>query len=1238
MSLRPCLLALGIHPALVARITGDTMSTPASDFYYLSFSEMEIHEATSILYVWMGLTPPAAPARNRQIGSPKSLTSEKFRLMITRLNQKVSAARNEITSRSSLDEILAFHNLYTKAVALQLIWGVGGRGDRIGSLTFERVFASEYYMAFADRRVDRYSRQRIVPSTDCLTATRKHYLEHLRSLSGKMKHAGKSSEFVATLPSGQRPHKCAFTIFEKTSMGWEPRELRRRDLAELAAELGASDLNIARHFWFSALVRAQTAQVAIEALLGHHINGAEAFGFASGVSVREVCAYLQPILQSFQEALGFKPLVGCGRTADRFLKFPELSARSTLPLLPSMLLKRKLQIQDFLVPEVPNYDQDPPSNNKTLVAHSQLIRLKRQYLTCDSVRRYPAGALLFCLISMTAVLTEDEQKALFAHALGAGLVAIDQLVVVEASNGTRPVVQRLMDRHTTAAADLVRALHPTGQIPWSVGQKQLHLLLQELDPAWPSKTSADSAKFLSRLASHWAAIEIPPGALFVALHKAPFIPAADLARLHFKRPCLATQNPSLQNVHRASRSQGDFSDVLAILNHWGDKDLPLGEDLRRRKGCISALWAYLELNHPDEGKRLFIDLLIADLSPGAPYRNLSPSTLPEYAKGYACFFAAVQDLGTPELDPDTLLGVYLQMGGSRDFRESCAARWQMLHICAFLNSRGYHVPAGFLEGKGKKTPALPRLPVYTSHRECDAARITMEQSFAGKEATYAFAGARLQLQRTVPLRISEVRFAKPENLDGRNQLLHITSTGHNHLKSIHSRGTGILGKSLSDELMELQRRRMAIKIDADILLFADAHLEKPYAAFDAVSATIKSTLLLQTGRPEFREHDLRAAATTDVAFNVTDVLDRLCKGLLTSTIPATASQLTAMHVRFAKASRLARHASPLTTLRYYMVSSTLELGVHCILADAGLPIGGAYAAAVSGKKPQTIYAASHRVRKRPKSTLTPGVSAVEAVFEAGWRTALSRLPSISLGEYPPPDGPPTESVHSSARLTQAVLLTALGVPAQAAGDAAEVALTLVERAAAELARRATELNVKLAMQGKEPPKGIPDETLRLLLAFTPKCAKWIVRNRPILHNVSLALLGSLDKTGSKLTLRSEQQLVKLLPILGTMREMGLQPVFRPGVGIFIGQLPGLDTALRESPVHVHSANTRMPCFGTVGFLLQDQSTDPESCAPRPRALSPARSKPHISPEKASPRSYGLAGQLAIAGLLVGLTA
>lgn len=361
LSLRPCLLDLGIHPALVSRITGDTMTTPASDHYYLSFSEMQIHEAMVIFCRWAELTPPDMPIRDRVIGTPKAISKQEFKTAIKKMNQKVFLARAKLTPKSGIQNIIEFHNLYTSSVALQIIWGTGGRGDRIHSLTMERLFSADDYLAFSDRRVDRYSRQRIVPSTSVLTASRRHYLEHLRSIAASLERASqKSSLYVTQIVAGTRLHKSAFPIFVETPEGWIPRALTRKDLVALAEEMGIKDLNAPRHFWFSELVENLVSQVAIECLLGHHMNGAEAFGFSSGISVKELCNYLRPILEGVHEDLHFEPLIGRGRQANRYLELPHFVVKGNLRPLPSVLLKRKLEVQDFLIPEVAMYEQDPP--------------------------------------------------------------------------------------------------------------------------------------------------------------------------------------------------------------------------------------------------------------------------------------------------------------------------------------------------------------------------------------------------------------------------------------------------------------------------------------------------------------------------------------------------------------------------------------------------------------------------------------------------------------------------------------------------------------------------------------------------------------------------------------------------------------------------------------------------------------------------------------------------------------
>src|SRR6185369_6114663 len=94
-SLRPCLLSLGFHPALVARVSGDVSTVPPSDFYYLSFSDGSVHLVEYSFWRWAGLTPPDAPQKpDRRVGTPRAITADQFSIAIKKLRQRVRQACN----------------------------------------------------------------------------------------------------------------------------------------------------------------------------------------------------------------------------------------------------------------------------------------------------------------------------------------------------------------------------------------------------------------------------------------------------------------------------------------------------------------------------------------------------------------------------------------------------------------------------------------------------------------------------------------------------------------------------------------------------------------------------------------------------------------------------------------------------------------------------------------------------------------------------------------------------------------------------------------------------------------------------------------------------------------------------------------------------------------------------------------------------------------------------------------
>jgi hypothetical protein len=1237
LSLRPCLLHLGVHPALVARVTGDTMTTPASDHYYLSFLESQVHGAVWFFCRWAGLTAPETPARDRRIGTPKALSTREFRELMTKLNQLVLTARNRVTPRSTIAEIVYFHNLYTMAIARQIIWSVGGRGDLIFGLTFERIFANESFFAIGDRRVDRYSSQRICPSTKVVTQSRQHYLEHLRSLADSLTLAfERSAKFTLQLSQGFRPHAPAFHIYEATANGWTPRPLERGDLAAFALDLGVRDLNTARHYWFSMLVEKNVAQVAIEALLGHHITGAEPFGFGSGVSVREVCNYLRPILDDIQKDLGFTALQGRGRRAARFQTLPELVTEVKLKPLPNVLLQRKMDVQDFLVPEVAMYAQDAPSSAQTLVAHEHLARLKHAFLSSSASGKSPVGALLFCLIAEELVLTPVEQVALLHAALTIGVWTIGKLTVLEATDGTRPVAQRLASDHTLAAIHLARHRVDWDESTFAMAAKQLHQLLKTLDPQWQATSPNESLQLLSKTAGHWSAVEIAPRALFGVYHKAPFIPAEHLARLHFQRACAEkSAQPPTSSPRRSHNLNAGFASVIEILNHWGDCDLPLGEKaVARRNGCTAALAARRQHSSVDEPERLLIDLLIADLSANAPFHQLSPTVLPEYGRGYAIFFKYVRREGSVQLDPETLLEAYAEMGGDEDFTRSCPARWHMLHICAFLSTLGVWVPLGFLTTRGKKTPALPRSPVYTNRAEIGAARAMIDRGFAAHGGTYSFAGTRLALQREVPLRISEPRYSCLLDIDTRAGLFHVTTTGHAHLKSAHSRGSVPLSEPLRKELTELWQRRQRIAIGVKSLLFCDSHLESTYAAFDATTDAIRDAIAQITGCDEFRHHDLRAAAATDVAFDVEATLARLCTGGALADRQLSGDDLTKLHIRFAWSSRLARHASILTTLRYYICSGPLELRDQLDRAGQGQSIGGAYLAAHLGINAQALYARAHRTRRSGKLNAGNAESALQVTFQELLSDARKGLPTPALAPQDCASSPSGPLRPKAARLVEAGLLNLCGTAAEEAGDALLLPKATVEAVARLAQSQAQEMGVQLQWSDLRSPllSSAHGGSRYFLAQLVGRYASWLCTSEPLLKRMTVSLLNCIDRSGSKLTMRTERQLLDLLPALTALRKTGFRVVLRFGASFDLNKFQTIEAALRTSALEREPVNSKKSTLATVAFLV-----DPDRrTVPSEKPASTNDTTLLAVPAKAAARSYGRAGRLVVAGLILGI--
>lgn len=1231
-SLTPLLIELGIHPALVARVTGDTNVTPPADHYYLSFDEHVVHDAVQRFCIWAQLTPPPRPPKNRVIGSPKALAGDQMKCLMGELNQMVLRARNFITTRSPIKDVIDFHNLYTSAVVLQIIWALGARGTRISRLTFERIFGSDDYIAISDRRVDRYSRQRICPSTPPLLSSRQNYLEHLRALAKRIHpHLPQEASELTRQATGLLPHRSPFHVFTATHSGWFRRELNRHDLTDLLIKLGentgirltAEDLNASRHFWHTALVSRGVAQVAVESLLGHHIVGSEPFGFGSGVSVREVCDYLRPILTDLQDELEIRALVGLGRRSGRYLVLPELATPHNLRVLPSVLLKQKLSEQELVIPDLLIREQDPPSTSKTPLSHGAMRRLHSSYKNSKILPEYPCGAALFGLVCFDLTLSRPEQEALFLGGMTGGIWRIGEMCVVEAWHEDRPVGQRILADETQLAfftAHRTTTPAQRGRLVFSRAIDELHLLLRHLDPHWPGKDAQSSLRLLSLLASHWAAIEISPGTLFGVFHKAPFIPAADLARLHFDRPRIIEKPLCNRPAPRRQRDEG-FRAPMDIVRDWADKDRPLGESVTRGAGCAADLRQHLMLGNLDLSERLFTGLLVADLSDNPPYKKLDISTLSAYAQKYREFFKLVRNENCADLEPDDFLTAFKKMGGEGNIQESAAPRWALLHICAFLSQHGYWVPNALTESPATKVPRPARIPIYTSALEVRRAALDLSNEFDTAGGTYSFAPARMNLQRYLPLRHAEVRYLRPQDLDCAHGMLHITTSGHNHLKTEWSRGSIPIPAVLAPELESVKSRRTAIYSGVESLAFADAHLARPFAGFDKVSDSIRDSLVRRTGCPSLREHDLRAAAITDLCFDVEGEIDCIAGGAARLPSPAVlgANDLNLRFSRFALASRHARHASVLTTLRYYNCSGMLDLHSQVKRALVNRLPSGIHVAALLNVSEQSVYASNHRARKAHGNESTDA-SVLKQKLEAFRLNCLDKFPTPPLqgpvaGTGPARDLTPRQG--SARRFYHACLLTCTGLTAKAAADALQIdelpVSTAICRAQQFLsAHGAGHLTKDTHSMLRSQLMGSSDKSS--LEIFIDSFTLWLSHIPPVLNATALPLGLSIRASASTLNVSTADHLQALLPLLSSLSPLGVRVAFRAARGVLVSQHPGLGKQLEDASVTLHPSRSRVAKFGLISFAL-----------------------PGATPiEKVSPRTIGTLGRIVLTGLLVSL--
>lgn len=1222
LSWRQVLLELRVHPAVIVRITGDVMTTPIVDEFYRSVHDDWIDDALGRFCNWAEMDAPSMPLPRLLRGSPKYMAGEDLAALFGELSRRVNSARARITTRSGIDQVIAFHNLYATAVSLLLQWAHGTRCTKLERQTVEAILASSEYMAVSDKKTDLYGALRIIPKTPVIAALLNSFVEHVWALSARLKKANHpAARQFARVARGELPESPVFLLLEHagSSNNRGYRNVRRKDLVSLAKELFEScgmtfdqgDLNRARHFFYSEMVARNIWQVAMDSMLGHHTVGAEPHGFFSGVSVREVCEYLRPQLAKIQAELKVVELVGLGRSAERFLRPPRIGTPRQLEPLPNGYLQRKIREEDEFARDYFAREQDPPFTPQTLLAHARFSEMRKKYLASVVLRTYPAGALYFCLVAYDAVLAQQELDVLFS-ALNLPPTRVGEHAFVEAQDQDRPVLQRSVSRESLLAWRMAQN-SPLGFSSSEAGRAELHDLLKSLDPKWPSQSPSESVRLLCTLAAHWCAVEMPPGSMFCAHHKAPFIPAAHAARILLGRPCLPRAEGESSTLASSVRRGGDFKKILDVVRTWADKDSGLGEADTLRAGCTRDL-----LQLPNEHTLDIFDLqligqFVADLSDQPPYEQLRVSTLAGRAGKYATVYSYFRRERTFELDPDSVLEAFAAIGGD-DFSTSDVPRWVFLHIGPYLARQGYRpCIAPFLK-KAQKSNLAPRNPVYISVQEAELVSQRLAARFANATSTGERASLRAVFERVVPSRRSDVRFARVQDFDEQAGLIHFTTSGHAHLKG-DSHGSVPVPSELLGGVTQLKKHVMEFQQGKEAALFADTQDDMVYDQFDVVSDAIREETVLVTGCAEFRRHDLRAAALTDVclglAGGVRSMLDapwrRSAEPLLTT------EQLEHKYSRFYCARAAARHSSAHTALRHYHVAGILDLRRELDLASQHLAVGPTYVAVAAQTSAQAVYAQKHRAVSRGDST--SGITRLEEVRA----TTLEALPQPELAEPPTRPVAGAHGARSTAQLIEGVVLLSLGASMAAASVATGLSHDLLKQAQSRIFGIAAGVRANIApSSGLQVFRRTEDFSGQSRAHHVRTYARWLDVRREAFKTSAALVVSAVDRKGQALRFQDSEQLIAVIRLLGGLSSVHLRPVVslrEPEVQPF-----GLSSAAQSAGIDIAKERTLGRGVACIHFLHLDLVKPPVD-----------------SLTGISVRSLGVAGRMAIAGLLAAIT-
>lgn len=752
------LLRKGIHPSVVSHTTGDITLVPRAHHYYLSLDQRFVYQAVNVLCAAVGLEPVSERAVYRRLGSPNHRHLEVVRACFQGLQHQVLRARNHITNRSSLTELIKFHNYYVCSVTLQVLWGLGARCQNLKTLSVQALLAHPEIVLISDKASDRYSELRICVTTTVVQRSLVALAEHLRTMGHRLRRKEElaTGDAMLRLVGGQSLGECAVPILYRDDEGvLTLRPPTRTDLKKVARATGMPALNTPRHFLLTELVERGVDAVEIDAQLGHHLVAAPPFGTASGLTVAAFVQSLQSTLTAIHECLGLESMSGLSSLQQERLKLPAVRLGDQIELPNNGYLRQAVEVADLNPPDILLAEEDCPWSWSTLAAHAELTRLRVTYLRTDLVARHPHGAALFCLVAFDAVISSLKLRWVWTQVKDQGVRQLRGLHVVEQIDADI-AAQVLL--HTFTSDALAKAING---LTWEDALAELKAVLVSLDVQWSNLTEQAAMERLLALVAHTLNLETAPLERFSVVHKAPFIPFEDLKRL---LGGVGTIQVLQERAAFSPRERGaEYAPLFALLDHWADHDLQLGERKRREQGALEDLNQLLSssLSYDEDLAIQWVRRELID----PPSRRLSLSTIRAYLRHVLKFFKWVRLAERVPLEAvewveirTSLFPKETKKSGDTKNKDDTHRRWAWQHLVCFLAAQGFPVPRN-VTFRALKVDVnyRPHLHAYITDEEVQA---VIESLPLQCPTPRDWIIQELPLRRQVPLRPQEARYLK----------------------------------------------------------------------------------------------------------------------------------------------------------------------------------------------------------------------------------------------------------------------------------------------------------------------------------------------------------------------------------------------------------------------------------------------------------------------------------------------